>query len=229
MNFLTSPRALKACAMFGLFPLDSVDRVSPLESAAFDVAATIDRTLAPGKLALITGPSGGGKSTILRALAARLEESAIIAADPATHARLKPIVDLFDSPLEATLRTLARAGLADATLFSRTPQELSDGQRARLAFALAMDRARAAGATPTLLADEFASTLDRTTARSLSLTLRRWLASAPPLRLILATAHDDLLEPLKPDLLVYIPLGFGEGARADILSPPGDGQQKDPH
>ncbi|MFM9997043.1 MAG: ATP-binding cassette domain-containing protein [Phycisphaerales bacterium] len=52
-----------------------------------------------------------------------------------------------------------------------------------------------------LLIDEFASTLDRVTARNLARTVRRWAGRAG-VRVIAAAANDDVLEALAPDVLV---------------------------
>jgi ABC-type ATPase with predicted acetyltransferase domain len=121
------------------------------------------------------------------------------------------LVDLFDRPLGATLRLLARAGLADASLFALHPAQLSDGQRWRLAFALASDRAERpdAGLGATLILDEFASTLDRLSARCLAQALHRWVRASGRIRVVCATAHDDLLAWLAPTLLVRQPLNAG--------------------
>ncbi len=206
-----STRAHKACAMFGLRIEQSPKRpVSSLRPMAI-AARTIDRTLGPSSIALVTGPSGSGKSTILRALHHRLAKRKnthrVIIADPTRlNTSNKPIVDLFASPLTSTLKQLARVGLADAMLFARTPAELSDGQRLRLSIALAMAHAQRTTPPTTILADEFASVLDRPTARALAMGVRRWIRDMPDTRLVAAAARDDVLEALEPDLLVYQPL-----------------------
>jgi len=85
-----------------------------------------------------------------------------------------------------------------------------------------------------IIADEFAATLDRLTATTIARNVRRWIdrlardaevetegasgnggeASAqaarhhgPLITFIAATTHDDLLEPLHPDVLIYKGLG----------------------
>jgi len=149
-----SERLAEACAMFGLVVRRAGGdeawrwRRRPLER----LARRIDASLGPGEIALVGGASGAGKSTVLRAMCriARRDGRAATVVNGRV-AREVPMIDLLDGDVETALRTLARAGLADATLLPRTPRELSDGQRARLALALAMHqlpyepRARARG------------------------------------------------------------------------------------
>jgi ABC-type ATPase with predicted acetyltransferase domain len=52
-----------------------------------------------------------------------------------------------------------------------------------------------------ILADEFAATLDRLTARIIASNLRRWVSRCTqPTCVLVASSHDDLLEP-HPDPL----------------------------
>lgn len=127
-----------------------------------------------------------------------------------------PLVDLFagdDLPLERALMFLSLAGLNEAFVMLRKPAELSDGQRYRLrvahVMALIWQKRRSIGRAA-VIADEFGSTLDRITAKTISRNVRRWLSKHAPLPVsfICATTHDDLLEDLQPDVLVW--KGFGE-------------------
>jgi ABC-type ATPase with predicted acetyltransferase domain len=195
-----SSRIARACAMFGL---DAGARRSPPSWCAV-VAAELDAALRPGGVALLCGPSGAGKSATLRTLVRRLRTRGrrVAAAPSLAHTR-RAAVELFRGGLSGAMSHLARAGLADAAVMVRPPDRLSDGQRSRLSLAVALARAKP-GAT--LVLDEFGSTLDRPTASSLARAVRRWAGEAR-VRLVCATAHDDLLEPLAPDLLVEFSLG----------------------
>ncbi len=131
----------------------------------------------------------------------------------------------------AGMRLLAGAGLADAWVMLSRARRLSAGEAWRLALARAMGKAErtqhAAGTSAvaepstrharTLLIDEFASVLDRHTASVLARLVRRW-ARASGVRVICATAHDDVLEPLGPDAIVVFD---GEG-EAQIVARPGE-------
>ncbi|MEM6551723.1 MAG: ATP-binding cassette domain-containing protein [Planctomycetota bacterium] len=221
-----SSRVLHAAAMFGL----GIDR-----SQTVELIPETEIELSPHRLLFITGPSGSGKSTLLRRLgeAARERGLPVIDLDALPEPGDRPLVDVlaadaeeegddsldedFSTPpagLERSLRLLSLAGLGDAFVMLRRPDELSDGQRARLRLALAMEAAEAAvegsGGSPAalLVADEFGATLDRQTAKTLAASVRRF-AERCPVVMAVATTHDDLLEALSPDVLLYKPLGEG--------------------
>lgn len=123
--------------------------------------------------------------------------------DPSAATRLPPI------SLEQVCHWLSLAGLNDAAVMLRKPEQLSEGQRHRLRLAQAMAIAeRRPEHWALLLVDEFGSTLDRVTAVGLARSLRRWISQSR-VCLIAATTHDDLLEALQPDVLVELSPGGG--------------------
>jgi ABC-type ATPase with predicted acetyltransferase domain len=188
-----SPKVRRARAIFGW---RGGERWRGRARAA---AERIDRLLAPGEVALITGPSGSGKSRIGRALAARL--TGAVSAGIAVPMSAARVLDLFESGLEASMASLARAGLAEARAMLARSADLSEGERARLSIALAMEKVSRGGGT--LIIDEFASTLDRPTAAALCRTVRRW-ACESGVRVVCITAHDDVLEWLGPEVLAVV-------------------------
>lgn len=207
-----SSRVVEVAAMFGL----GAD-----QARTVDVLPPTDLILRPGQIVFVTGASGSGKSTLLRligeALADRPNVTLIDFAslpEPTDAA----VVDAVDGagtgkalPLDQVLRLLSLAGLNDAFVMLRRPSELSDGQRYRFRLARAMAEVESAGDENivVVLADEFGATLDRTTATALSRNLRRWVTPSTKVCFITATTHDDLLEPLAPDVLVEKHLGSG--------------------
>jgi len=214
-------RARQAAAMFGV-------TIAPGENAtiahARDAARRIDELLRErpgGQVVLLVGPSGSGKSSALRELTGpargRTSVHTVDTKDlAALAARSRPIVDCFRAPLPDALKSLAAFGLADASLFSLLPGDLSDGQRWRLALAIAAERVeRSPRRTPALVAiDEFAAVLDRPTGACVARGVRRWLnrlaasecaASAAP-NVVVATSHDDLAGDLRPDIIVTFSL-----------------------
>lgn len=197
-----SPALLRACAIFGL----GVRRRAGARRST-PLAPALLRAIAHSRLTLVTGASGSGKSALGAAIARRLRargRAVVSAALPRDVRRA-----LIDSlPRRHALRSLAAAGLADATLLARPVGLLSEGERARLGLARAIAAAssRPARRRVTILADEFASTLDRATARGVCLTLARWARSAAAAnrRVVCITAHDDVLEWLRPDALFFL-------------------------
>jgi ABC-type ATPase with predicted acetyltransferase domain len=192
------------------------------------VADNVALDVRPGDVVLFSGPSGSGKSSLLREVGRQLgalDAAALTLPDA-------PLVDALPGPLPERLERLAVCGLSEARLLLRTPAELSDGQRYRFRLALALaqtDRAgdvlcsaptvaplRPPGPGPFVLADEFCAVLDRTLAQVLAFNVRK-LATRTGAGFLLATTHDDLLDDLNPDLLVRC-LGDGhvEVERRDV-------------
>jgi ABC-type ATPase with predicted acetyltransferase domain len=211
-------RVLKVAEMFGI-GLDESYEVALYENFRIDIR--------PGDVVFITGPSGSGKSVLLGRIeeAMRTEPAARVVnlAGVEYRAAPSPVIALMTSPLDESLRLLSAAGLADAFLLLRTPEELSDGQRYRLRlaraleacglFAAAVPGEPEASAPPlsVLVADEFCSTLDRLCARAVAYRMRR-LADRYGLTVLAAAANDDLVEDLAPDVLVI----KHEGSRVEV-------------
>lgn len=197
-----SLRALQTAAMFGLgCGLDDDQQEMVI------VSPTEIPIPSPGVI-FITGPSGSGKSTLLKLIAARCAEAGrtVIRMDD-----LPPLLELDESAIDALGITLdhaaallSLAGLSDAFIMLRRVSELSDGQRARFNLARTIELAERSDRPAVILADEFAATLDRITAQTIARNMRRWIdRSSTPHTFIVATTHDDLLEALRPDVLIW--------------------------
>ncbi|MCS7094653.1 MAG: hypothetical protein NZ988_02425 [Thaumarchaeota archaeon] len=171
----------------------------------------------PGDVVFITGESGGGKSLLLKDLAARL----------ASFREFRPVLKLNDikvpsnelviegvgSDTRRAIESLSTVGLGEAFVFLRRFRELSDGQKFRYLLAKALDRS-----PKTLVVDEFCSNLDRTTAKVLAFLVQR-RARAQRVTLLVATSHDDLIEDLGPDVLVKKAFGSKADVTYDLPRP----------
>jgi len=215
-----SQRQHRLAEMFGL-GLDETHEVTLYDGLGLDVW--------PGDLVFITGPSGSGKSVLLRALVRALRDAEPDGGRAVDLAALhvpadRPAIDLPEAPFETALAILSAAGLAEAFALLRPAADLSDGQRYRLRLALALDRLLgnddgAGRGLRLLVADEFCSTLDRCCARAVAYRLRRLVdrsRGGPDGRgvtVVAASAHDDLIEDLAPDVLVVKHAGPGAEVR----------------
>jgi len=156
-----------------------------------------------GDIIYITGPSGSGKSVILRQLEEQLPAEETINLERVRLETDKAVVDCVEGDFLQCLRFLSTAGLNDCYCVLNRPVNLSEGEkwRYRLARALASGRKY-------IVADEFCTNLDRVTAAGISYKLRRF-ADTRGVTFLLASSHDDLLVDLEPDALVERDLAGG--------------------
>ena len=171
-------------------------------------------TIRPGQITAIVGPSGAGKSVLLELAGQKLPGALTLPIDRLSRSA-RPAVAILEGTLRERLDVLSRCGLAEAAVMVTSARHLSGGQRYRLALAWALQKALRRGRTTAVLADEFASCLDRVTAENLCRQLRK-LVTRSKLSLVLATPRTELLDALEPDQIVVKPLG--EGPR--LIVPP---------
>lgn len=213
-------QALDALGVFGLttddLRSDRAERLARAAQAAADLLAALP-IRGPG-IALIHGPSGGGKSTLLSAIIESVSSRGVhvIRAEQGTLDRRTDsrVVDLFAprsgaaDAIRRALHTLSAAGLADARLAARRVRELSEGERARLRLALAMHHAEAllrADRAPVLIViDEFCTGLDDLTSQGICATLARWtrterVGSRSPW-VVCASSRDQVASWLSADI-----------------------------
>lgn len=165
--------------------------------------------IGPRDIVYITGPSGSGKSVLLRALEADLDpgETVNIADVPVDPDR--PIIETVGATFQEGLGLLSTVGLNDAHLFLRRFAELSEGQKYRYRLARLAESGR-----QYWVMDEFCSALDRDTARIVAFNVQR-LARGAGRAVLAATSHGDLLEDLRPS--VHVRKGLGERVEVEYF------------
>lgn len=149
-----------------------------------------------GDVVYITGQSGSGKSTVLRELAAQMAPLGVADIDKIALDERVPLIDQIGKTTSDALNYLSIAGLNDAYLFIRKPQELSDGQRYRFRLAKIIE-----SGAKVWVADEFLAVLDRTTAKVIAFNLQK-VARKVGATLIVATTHTDMVNDLAPNLYI---------------------------
>lgn len=181
--------------------------------ASIEIARGAGVELAPGRIVLLAGPSGSGKSSALGAiatqLARRLEDGiGVYDVQHGTFAAGCAVIDEIapDAEFGQAAEVLTACGLGEAGLWLKPYAALSEGEkfRARLARAISLAGSVASTshstlhAAPILLCDEFCSGLHRRCARAISHNLRK-LVTRRGLCLIVACCTDELTADLDPD------------------------------
>ncbi len=180
-----TPRSIVVAEAFGL----GID-----ESETFTVLDT-ELKIKPTDVVFVTGDSGSGKSVLLRAMKQDLGCQAIDISEVIIEPE-KPLIETVGKTVEEGLELLSKVGLNDAFLFLRTYEQLSDGQKYRYKIARMLESGK-----PWLLADEFAATLDRDSAKIVAFNLQKLMRQQGK-AVIVATTHKDLLQDLAPNVLI---------------------------
>ena len=138
---------------------------------------------------LICGKSGSGKSTILREIGN---------IRPIEYDYQKAVISQFEGYTEEeTCDLLSGVGLSSVPTWLRKPQELSNGERARLDLCKAIYDA---GNGQIIYVDEFTSVVNRDVAKSMSYALQRYIRQKD-LKIVIASCHFDIIEWLQPDYI----------------------------
>ena len=145
----------------------------------------------------ITGMSGSGKSSLLK----RMVEQYSFIEPKIDEFSNKPIVDCIGKNTEDALYYLNVCGLGEAFLYIKPYKLLSEGQKYRFKIAKIIESNQ-----DFWFIDEFCSFLDRDTAKIVSYNIQK-IARKLGKKLVVATAHNDLLDYLRPDIRVDFKMG----------------------
>jgi len=137
----------------------------------------------------IYGPSGAGKSTFLKAF-----EKAGWHFPKRKYDTSKAIISNFsENPVEG-LRKFNAVGLGSKPTYCRPRNVLSTGEGFRADMALNIESK--------VMIDEYTSVVNRETARAASYGIQGYIREQGYKNVILCGCHDDIVEYLKPDILV---------------------------
>ena len=138
-------------------------------------------TLPTEGIVLIVGTSGSGKTTILKTV----DDPKPIVVD-----NTKSVIENFSTP-ERGEELLLACGLRTIPAWFRPPVTLSNGEYHRFEIAAGLDQGHT-------IIDEFTSVVDRDTAKSLALSVRKYFGRNPGV-LYIASCHRDIIDWLDPE------------------------------
>jgi len=195
------------------------------------ILGDVDLAGGGGEVAVLMGPNGGGKTTLLRAIAGlhrplagtswrRPGRVAYLPQDPAALLHRRSVQDEVDYTLRRSRSQqprgalLQRLGLAD--LASRYPGDLSSGQRQRAALAAIL-----AGEPRLALLDEPTRGMDAGARAALVVILREMAAGGAS---VVVATHDSDLAAELADRVVFVDAGGVRdgGHPVTALSGPGE-------
>lgn len=140
-------------------------------------------------IGIIHGNSGSGKSTLLKEFG---EDIPNIWEDD------KAIISHFESPDEG-INLLGAVGLNSIPSWYKPYKVLSNGEKFRADLARKLKDG--------CVIDEFTSVVDRTVAKSTSISIAKYIRKNGLKNVVISTCHEDIIEWLNPDWVIDTNLG----------------------
>lgn len=196
------PKAARLMRWFGLDRLDVQEHL-----AACSASCTVE--IGPGRICLITGPSGTGKTLLLRQFYKAAPRKARLWLEDIPLESDRCVADCMDQPLEETVRCFSAMGLGDVFALLVPPCRLSTGQQYRYRLVRAMLSRRR-----WLFADEFGAALDGPGTAALAVQTAAIVRRSRRI-LFAAAAREELADYLQPDILIQ----KGPGGQTEIQNP----------
>ena len=134
-------------------------------------------------IGMIVGASGSGKTQIL-------QNHFRVKTKQSIWLKNKAIVSHFETPEEA-IEKLFACGLASVPTLCKPFHVLSNGEKYRAIVARKLGTG--------MILDEFTSEVNRETAKSLSVSLSKYIRSKNITGVVLSSCHKDIVEWIEPD------------------------------
>jgi len=171
-----------------ILPDEFTEKVSSAFDYKFDGRTFFDlpsfkRPKGDSHLGVIVGSSGSGKSQILKHHFGHVES--IVDWNPE-----KAIISHFETP-EIALEKLFASGISSIPTLCKPYHVLSNGEKYRAHVARILGNG--------CIIDEFTSVVNRETAKSLSVSLSKYVRKKDIRNVVLSSCHRDILEWLEPD------------------------------
>ena len=153
------------------------------------------------RINIIYGKSGTGKSSLLNFLSLHLNSYTL---DYYTLGDNNYIIDLIGDDTKEAIEILNYVGLGEGNLFLRTPSQLSEGQLFRFKIAYLINKLKRNEVHSYILIDEFAGTLDLSTAKGIARMFHKICCKYNNINFIICCNNYEIVSSFKYDVLIKL-------------------------